>query len=178
MTARGSGSRSVPGAKLPDLLRPGLDLVICGTAASSESAHRGQYYAGPGNRFWAVLYETGLTERLLDPSEFGLLPKYGIGLTDIVKGQAGGDHEIDFGRNGSLIKARLAPYAPRYLCFNGKRAAREALGVKKVGYGLREETFGPTRLFVATSTSAMAKRWWDAGVWEELARLVRHRQRG
>ena len=68
----------------PGLLRPGLDLVICGTAAGSEFARRGQYYAGPGNRFWPVLHETGLTDRLLNPSEFGRLPDYGIGLTDVV----------------------------------------------------------------------------------------------
>ncbi len=90
-----------------------------------------------------------------------------------MKGQAGGDHEIDFGRNGSLLKARLAPYAPRYLCFNGKRAAREALGVKLIEYGLQAETFGPTRLFVATSTSGAARKSWDVGVWNEVARMVR-----
>ena len=58
-----------PSAKLEDLLKPGLDLVVCGTAASSISAERGQYYAGPGNRFWSVLEETGLTPRRLQPSE-------------------------------------------------------------------------------------------------------------
>ena len=52
-----------PDAKLQDLLSPGLDLVVCGTAASSVSAEKGQYYAGPGNRLWSVLAETGLTPR-------------------------------------------------------------------------------------------------------------------
>ena len=161
------------GQRLPDLLRPGLNLVVCGTAASSESATRGQYYAGPGNRFWTVLYEIGLTDRLLDPSEFGLLPDYGIGLTDIVKDQDGMDSEIDFKNAGTLLRQRLDFSAPRYLCFNGKRAAREALGSKKVAYGPQGESFGPTRLFVAPSTSAAARRWWDAAAWGELARLVK-----
>jgi TDG/mug DNA glycosylase family protein len=159
--------------KLPDLLRPGLDLVICGTAASAESARRVQYYAGPGNRFWTVLYETGLTDRLLDPSEFRLLPDFGIGLTDIVKDQDGMDSEIEFKAAGTLLKDRLEPYAPRYLCFNGKRAAKEALAMRKVAYGLQEKSFGTTRLFVAPSTSGAARKSWDAGVWEELARSVR-----
>lgn len=158
--------------KLPELLRSGLDLVVCGTASSSESARRRQYYAGPGNRFWSVLSETGLTPRLLHPSEFPLLLDYGVGLTDIVKDQAGVDIEIDFGDSGTTLRERLAPYAPRYLCFNGKRAAQEALGRKSVDYGLQDELFGSTRLFVATSTSAAARRWWDSGVWEELAERV------
>ncbi len=158
--------------RLPELLRPGLDLVICGTAASSVSAARGQYYAGPGNRFWSVLAETKLTARLLDPSEFRLLLDFGIGLTDVVKDQHGMDREIDFSGWGALLQRRLAPHAPRCLCFNGKRAAREA-GIKIVEYGWRTETFGPTRLFVAPSTSAAARRWWDGDVWEELAGFVR-----
>ena len=65
-----------------DVLTTGLDLVICGTAASSVSAQRGQYYAGPGNRFWTILWETGLTDRLLEPPEYGSLLDYRIGLTD------------------------------------------------------------------------------------------------
>ena len=164
--------------KLPELLRFGLDLVICGTAASSASAERGQYYAGPGNRFWSVLAETKLTPRLLDPSEFRLLLDYGVGLTDIVKDQAGVDAKIEFGDWGSQLARRLAPCEPLYLCFNGKRAAREALGGKKVDYGLQAESFGPTRLFVAPSTSAAARRWWDGAVWEELAELVRRKSCG
>ena len=164
--------------KLPELLRSGLDLVICGAAASSVSAQRGQYYAGPGNRFWSVLAETGLTPRRLDPSEFRSLLDYGIGLTDIVKDQAGVDAQIEFGDWGTLLEERLAPHAPRYLCFNSKRAAREALAVREVGYGLQTRSFGATRLFVAPSTSGAARGSWDTGVWEELARLVRRGRGG
>src|SRR5882672_9978757 len=65
---------------LPDLLVPGLTLVFCGTAPSSVSAARRAYYAGPGNRFWSILAETGLTPRRLEPEEYGLLPQFGIGL--------------------------------------------------------------------------------------------------
>ena len=50
---------------LPDRLQAGLRLVLCGTAAGRVSALRGQYYAGPGNLFWPLLAETGLTPRRL-----------------------------------------------------------------------------------------------------------------
>ncbi|MBC7478279.1 MAG: mismatch-specific DNA-glycosylase, partial [Pseudorhodobacter sp.] len=49
---------------LPDYLAPGLDILFCGTAASSTSARVGHYYARNGNRFWRLLAETGLTPRL------------------------------------------------------------------------------------------------------------------
>ena len=161
-----------PSAKLDDLLRPGLDLVVCGTAASSVSAERGQYYAGPGNRFWAVLQETGLTPCLLQPSEFRSLLQYGIGLTDVVKDQAGMDIDIDFPGYGAELEHRLKPYSPHFLCFNGKRAASEALGRKQVTYGMQSDRFGVTSLFVAPSTSAAARRWWNNQLWQQLADFV------
>ena len=162
-----------PSAKLEDLLRPGLDLVFCGTAASSVSARRGHYYAGPGNRFWSVLEETGLTPRLLEPSEFRTLLQYGIGLTDVVKNQAGMDIDIDFSGYGAKLELRLRSFSPRFLCFNGKRAASEALGRKQVTYGMQSDKFGLTNLCVVPSTSAAARRWWDGRFWEQLADVVR-----
>jgi TDG/mug DNA glycosylase family protein len=66
---------------LDDLLQPNLLVVFCGTAAGSRSATLKEYYAGRGNRFWEVLATTKLTPRQLAPSEYGLLPTYGIGLT-------------------------------------------------------------------------------------------------
>ena len=77
------------GAVLNDLIAEDLLLLICGTAAGKESAERGAYYAKPTNKFWRILHETGLTPRRLEPTEFRELLDYGIGLTDIVKGQAG-----------------------------------------------------------------------------------------
>ena len=55
---------------LKDLLAPGLKIVFCGTAAGEVSATRGEYYAGPGNKFWAVLHKIGLTPRRLAPGEY------------------------------------------------------------------------------------------------------------
>ena len=85
------------------------------------------------------------------------------------------DSAIDFGGCGALLRERLEPFSSRYLCFNGKRAAVEALGGERIRYGLQANSFGATRLFVAPSTSAAAKRWWDGDVWIELAALVSER---
>jgi hypothetical protein len=90
---------------LPDLLRPDLDLVICGTAAGAISAARGAYYANPGNRFWSVLAETGLTPHRFRPEEFPRLTALGIGLTDVCKSASGQDDALP--REG-FDRARLA----------------------------------------------------------------------
>lgn len=159
---------------LEDTLAPGLRLVVCGTAAGAKSAQVGAYYAGRGNKFWRTLHTVGLTPRQLAPTEFRETRRFGIGFTDLVKGQSGNDDQIDF-RNSPHERLRAAILAaqPNFLCFNGKRAALEYLGLKKVAFGLRTETIGTTKLFVACSTSGAASGVWDLSVWEELARLVR-----
>ncbi len=157
---------------LPDLLRPGLRLVVCGTAAGRASARAGAYYAGPGNAFWPTLAYVGLTPRELAPSEFELLPEYGIGLTDLCKVRHGSDAEVgttEFDVDG--LHARIAAAEPERLAFNGKGAARGALE-RAVDYGPQDETFGGAEVWVLPSTSGAARGHWDVGPWEELAQSV------
>ncbi len=159
---------------LNDLLTRRLSLVICGTAVGKRSAAVGQYYANPGNRFWRTLAALGLTPREFSPSEHGALAGCGIGLTDLVKDQAGADGAIRFRRRAAFdLRAKVMLYQPRYLCFNGKRAAQEFFGRKDVDYGVQSERIGKTVLFVAPSTSGAANSTWDMSVWEDLARRVR-----
>ena len=159
---------------LEDLLRPHLDLVICGSAAGTRSAARGLYYAGPGNKFWKTLATVGLTDRPLDPAEYPCLLEYGIGLTDLVKDQAGGDSAIRFSEVASMrLRAKVIRHQPRYVCFNGKRAAREFMGLKQVSFGVQRRRIGRSVLFVAPSTSGAAGASWDLSIWRDLARRVR-----
>lgn len=161
-------------ALLDDLLKPNLQVVFCGTAAGSKSAARSEYYAGTGNKFWSVLYEIGLTSERLSPSEYRRLLEFGIGLTDIVKDQAGMDSEIEFSHSDSeFLSSKITRYSPRIIAFNGKRAAQVFLKENKVSFGLQHLRIGSTRLFVAPSTSGAANGYWDFSHWTELAELVR-----
>jgi TDG/mug DNA glycosylase family protein len=155
---------------LPDMLRPGLRVVFCGTAAGTESARAGAYYAGPGNAFWATLHLTGLTPMRLLPAEFEQLPTFGIGLTDICKVLHGSDQEVgtcEFDVAG--LEARIAAVEPANLAFNGKNAARGALG-RRVDYGPQPERIGGAVAWVLPSTSGAARRYWNVGPWRDLAR--------
>jgi TDG/mug DNA glycosylase family protein len=155
---------------LNDCLTTDLRLVVCGTAASAVSAARGQYYAGPGNRFWQTLHAIGLAPRQLAPAEYELLPTFGIGLTDVVKGQSGMDREIDFrGSDRAGFLRKIEWFQPLILCFNGKKAAETCLNRKSPAFGFQVECIGKTRLYVAPSTSGAASGFWDLGVWHALA---------
>jgi double-stranded uracil-DNA glycosylase len=156
---------------LPDLLRPGLQVVFCGTAAGTASARAKAYYAGPGNAFWRTLFETGLTPRQLAPSEYERLLDYAIGLTDLCKIRHGSDAEVgteEFDVDG--LRARIAAAEPAYLAFNGKNAAQGALE-RQVKVGPQPEQIGGATVWVLPSTSAAARRYWDIDPWQELARI-------
>lgn len=161
---------------LNDLLDYDLDIVFCGTAAGKRSAEMQQYFAGQGNRFWNTLNEVGLTPRKLEPAEYKELLSYGIGLTDLVKHKSGMDKNLetaDFASGRERLRELMLKYRPRTLCFVGKKAAKQFLGVERLEYGLQEKHIGETSIFVTPSTSGAAGRWWDIEIWKKLAELTR-----
>ncbi|HEY4291755.1 mismatch-specific DNA-glycosylase [Luteibacter sp.] len=157
---------------LPDVLRPGLQLVLCGTAAGTRSAREGAYYAHPGNMFWRALFAVGLTPRLLAPAEYPLLPTFGIGLTDLSKFHHGNDAELPIDAfDVAALRTKIEHYAPGALAFTSKHGATAALG-RGIAYGLQEARFGGAPAFVLPSPSGQARRSWDLRTWQAMADLV------
>jgi len=159
---------------LPDILKPNLKVVFCGTAVGTRSAEVGACYAGSGNQFWDVLWRTHLTRgERLKPEDFPRLPEFGIGLTDLVKVRSGPDNSIntsDYDVAGFLSK--IKQFTPKILAFNGKRAACAFYGRKRVDYGRQSEPLGRTAVFVLPSTSGAARRYWKESHWRGLAKCA------
>ena len=111
---------------LPDLIKPGLKIVFCGTAAGNVSAARGAYYAHPQNRFWSALHAFGLTPRQLKPEDYAELSQWGLGLTDIAKHVSGMDRELPSGALGReaclALKAKIIAAEPTWLAFTSLMA--------------------------------------------------------
>ena len=96
---------------LPDLLANDLDLVIVGTAAGRASAKRRLYYAGPGNRFWPMLHEVGLTPIELRPGDpLSQLLRSGGGEADPVARAA-----LKAARAGRAAARRRSQTSPRQI---------------------------------------------------------------
>ena len=162
----------MPDVVVPDLLTTGLRVVFCGTAPSRASAAAKAYYANPGNRFWQVLHEVGLTPRRLLPTEYPELLAHGIGLTDLCKHHVGNDDELPAnGFDAAGLAAKVQAYRPALLAFTSLTAARIALGTR-AEYGLHAEPIGATRIYVCCSTSGRARRFWRQDVWEGLKALA------
>jgi TDG/mug DNA glycosylase family protein len=159
---------------LPDLLAPGLQVIFCGTAAGHASARAGHYYAGPGNRFWQMLAETGLTPRMLRPDEDHLMRGFGHGLTDLAKDVSGMDRDIPPDAYAPARLARMVEvYKPQRLAFTSLTAAKIALGQRHAAGRTRADAFPGLALWVLPSPSGAARGHFSAAPWADLAQDIK-----
>jgi len=111
--------------RLPDYLRPDLRVVFVGFNPGDRSSRIGHYYAGRGNQFWNLLYESGLVSRRLAPEEDRCVLGFGVGLTDLVKRWSKSANDLrpaDYRRGVPQLSVKLRRAGARVVAFNGKLA--------------------------------------------------------
>jgi len=146
---------------LPSYLRSGLDLVLCGCNPGLFSAAVGHYFARPGNAFWPLLAEAGITPRLFRPEEDGTLLDLGVGLTDVVARPSLGTGEIgaaEWRAGGAALAERLRCFRPAAVCFVGDTAFRAFAGRPRERWGRQGNDWQGIVIFVAPSTSGRVAR--------------------
>lgn len=147
--------------EIPDHLRKNLYIVFVGFNPSLKSAETGHHYANPNNRFWKVLYESGLTPRKYSPYEDFKLLDLGYGFTNIVARPTKTAAEItkeEYKKGSEILREKLMFYRPRMVCFVGKGVYEQYSGRKKVDWGKQpEETIPGIIDFVAPSTSGLVR---------------------
>ncbi|TNY17301.1 uracil-DNA glycosylase-like protein [Rhodotorula diobovata] len=109
---------------LPDYLDQGLAVLLCGINPGVKSAQLGLHYANPTNHYWRCLSESGMTPRLLHPSEGPSLPSFGIGSTNLVERPTAEMSEISnqemMARVPRLLR-KVVQFKPRMLAFVGMK---------------------------------------------------------
>jgi TDG/mug DNA glycosylase family protein len=141
---------------VPDILAPGLRCVFCGINPGRRSSAAGHHFANPRNDFWRLLADSGLTPRLLDPSEQGELPSLGYGLTNAAYRTTKGSGDLrrsDFADAPERLLRIAGELRPGVIAFVGKAAYQGAFGLSRCELGPQERRLGSTRLFVLPSTS-------------------------
>src|SRR5271154_1526979 len=126
---------------LPDYLKEDLKVILVGFNPGEASARAGHYYAGRGNCFWPLMYESGLLPVPLEPEEDRRVLEFGIGLTDLVKRPSRGIEEIrreDFTEGRVLLGQKLEQHTPRVIAFNGKLVLEKFSG-RPVKLGAQKE---------------------------------------
>jgi TDG/mug DNA glycosylase family protein len=163
--------------RLPDLLRDNLDVVFVGTAAGRRSAADGIYYANRGNYFWPTLWQVGLTPRRFVPQDFAKLQGVGIGFTDLCKSGCGMDRDVVVTpADVAAFDAKMRQHQPRAIAFTSKKAASLWLRRRtdRVRYGQQKRRASDDwEVFVLTSPSSAARRYWKIDPWRDLADWLR-----
>ena len=171
--------RAAQNGRVPDIIAPGLDVIFCGINPSVYSVVVGHHFARPGNRFWPALFAGGFTERLLKPHEDEELLRCGCGITNVVERATVGAAELaneEYLAGGAQLRARLAEFAPRWLCVLGIGAFRTAFDQPKAIIGLQDEIIGQTRVWVLPNPSGLNAHYHPpqlAQLFSEFRRVVR-----
>jgi TDG/mug DNA glycosylase family protein len=169
---------------LPDLLRPGLDLVFVGINPGEVSARLGHYYAHPGNGFWKALSASPLVEGDLRPSDDRSLPaRFGIGFTDVVKRVVTDSSQVSDAELRAAVPAfrgRIRYAHPRAVCFTTTRGFQACFpGVRLAAeWGQQPVALEGADAWLMPSTSgrAVAHRQHVHRVLGELARYIEARR--
>jgi mismatch-specific thymine-DNA glycosylase len=140
---------------LPDYLRKGMKMILVGANPGDRSARVGHYYAGRGNQFWTMMYESGVIPEPIGYEDDRRVVEFGIGMTDLVKRPTRGVEEIErqeFAEGRVLLAQKLEQMRPRVIAFNGKMVYEKFAG-RPCKLGLQKDMLYGAHVFVLPSTS-------------------------
>ena len=145
---------------LQDIIKPDLDVVFVGINPSLMAAHTGRYYAGPGNHFYKLLYESKLVPEPITYKQDVELLQYNIGLTNIVARATRSSADLsksEIKKGAMIVHDKLKKYKPKVAVFNGKCIYVEFadnFNNSSFRFGLQPSKVGDTSLWVVPSSSA------------------------
>lgn len=168
------------GKTVPDVIAPGLDVLLCGINPGLYTAAIGHHFGRPGNRFWPALFAAGITPRLLSPYEERELLAYGFGITNLVaRATAAADElsPLEIVAGGQALVEKVRRWRPRILAVLGVSAYRVAFKSSKALVGeqhaslgaLPDDAYPGARLWVLPNPSGLNAHYDLAS----LARLYR-----
>lgn len=150
------------GRSVPDLVRPGLAVLLCGINPSLSSGALGLHFATPGNRLWPALHAAGWTDRRLLPHETDELLAAGIGITNLVnRATARADELTDDELRAGLprLEALAERVRPRVVALLGMSAYRVATGERSAAVGPLDRRIGGARAWLLPNPSGLNASW-------------------
>jgi TDG/mug DNA glycosylase family protein len=159
---------------IPDVIKPGLDVLFCGINPGLVSEATGHHFARPGNRFWPALHLSGFTPRKFAPAEQWELLELGLGITNVVARPSAKADEltIDELRAGGVeLTEKVERYSPKVLAVLGVTVYRAAFGRKKAQVGPQQDTVGGVRVWLLPNPSGLNAHWQLPALADEFARL-------
>ncbi|MEN3339866.1 MAG: double-stranded uracil-DNA glycosylase [Acidobacteriota bacterium] len=159
------------GRRLTDRIGPGLRVLFVGINPGVRSAVTGHHFAGPSNRFWKLLAESGLVPQRLTFEEDVRLGEFGFGITNLVPRPSPGIDDLkpaEYVAGWKALEAKIRRHRPAVVALVGVtlyRAIRPLVeggrdpstpapkGLRPVVLGLQAESIHGARLFVLPNPS-------------------------
>lgn len=120
--------------RLTDCLQPGIKVLLIGINPGVMSAATGHHFAGPSNRFWKLLYESGLVPEPITSEDDRRLTEWGLGMTNLVARPSPGIDDLkpqEYLDGWRVVEEKIARYRPAIVAFVGVtmyRALRKVIG--------------------------------------------------
>ena len=146
---------------LQDVVGESCEILFCGINPGMMSGATGFHFARPGNRFWKALALSGLTDRLLQPSEQALLPGFGLGITNLVARVSATAKEVsreELVAGGIALRSRVEQYQPSIVAVLGLGGWRIAID-RHAELGRQANLLGDATLFVLPNPSGLQARY-------------------
>jgi TDG/mug DNA glycosylase family protein len=142
---------------LRDRCRPGVQILFVGINPGIRSAAIGHHFAGYSNRFWKLLYESGLIPEAIRAEDDERLGEWGFGITNLIPRMTPGidtlnRHEYPAGLR--VLRRKVRRWKPRLVALVGISLYRAIFDTKgPVKLGMQKETFQGAKVFVLPNPS-------------------------
>jgi TDG/mug DNA glycosylase family protein len=116
--------------RLRDRIAPDLRLLFVGINPGVRSATTGHHFAGYSNRFWSLLWESGLVPERLRAEDDARLLEWGLGITNLVARPSPGIDTLrpaEYVAGWHVLERKIRRYRPRIVAFVGVTSFRAVL---------------------------------------------------
>jgi TDG/mug DNA glycosylase family protein len=143
--------------RLKDCVKPPLRVLFVGINPGVRSALTGHHFAGFSNRFWNLLFESGLVSERLRAEDDRRLPDWGYGVTNLVARPTPGIDTLtrdEYAAGVGVLRRKIRRWQPDVVAFVGVTLYRAIFDVRgPVKLGLQRERFEGARVFVLPNPS-------------------------
>lgn len=112
---------------LTDIIDARVRVLLVGINPGLRSAALGHNFAGYSNRFWKLLFESGLVDEPLTFADDRRLPEWGLGLTNLVPRPTRGIDELtpdEYVAGRRALERKIARWSPERVALIGLTLAR------------------------------------------------------
>jgi TDG/mug DNA glycosylase family protein len=116
--------------RLSDRIKPGVRVLFVGINPGVRSAVTGHHFAGYSNRFWKLLFESGLIPEPITYRDDRRLPAWGFGITNLIARPTPGIDTLsrqEYLDGWNALSAKVRRYRPEFLALVGVTLYRAVL---------------------------------------------------